>query len=95
MPTARANARKLSPRQKLALDALDECAAKAGKPAPSHLELPGRTIVVPLDDWRKELYARTVLERDAKNPREEFKRIRTQLQARRLIGVNSELVWKA
>jgi hypothetical protein len=35
-----------------------------------------------------------VLERDAKSPREEFKRVRMQLQARALIGVNGELVWK-
>ena len=30
-----------------------------------------------------------------KSPREEFKRVRMQLQARTLIGVNGELVWKA
>jgi hypothetical protein len=73
----------------------DECATKVGRPAPSYFELPGRMIVVPLDDWRKELYAGAVLERHAKNPREEFKRVRQQLQARNLIGVNGELVWKA
>ena len=44
--------------------------------------------------WREELYRKGVLDRDAKSPREEFKRIRTQLQARSLIGVNGELVWK-
>jgi hypothetical protein len=36
-----------------------------------------------------------VLDRDAKSPREEFKRVRMQLQARALIGMNGELVWKA
>ena len=36
-----------------------------------------------------------VLDRDAKSPREGFKRVRQQLQARGLIGVNGELVWKA
>ena len=44
--------------------------------------------------WRDELYARGVLDRDAKSPREEFKRVRMQLQVRSLIGVNGELVWK-
>jgi hypothetical protein len=87
--------RKLSSRQKLALAALDDCAASSGTPAPAGLQLPARTIVVQLSAWREELYARGVLDRDAKNPREEFKRIRTQLQAHGLIGVNGELVWKA
>ena len=45
--------------------------------------------------WREELYRKGVLDRDAKSPREEFKRVRQQLQARSLIGVNGELVWKA
>ena len=76
--------RKLSPRQQLALAALDECAASSGKPAPQNLELPARTIVVQLTVWRDELYRTGVLDRDAKSPREEFKRIRTQLQARGL-----------
>jgi hypothetical protein len=51
--------------------------------------------VVHLSTWREELYRKGVLDRDAKSPREEFKRIRMQLQARGLIGVNGELVWKA
>src|SRR5262249_27818702 len=87
--------RKLSPRQQLALAALDECAASGGTPAPASLELPVRTVVVQLNSWREELYRKGVLDREAKSPREEFKRVRQQLQARSLIGVNGELVWKA
>jgi len=44
---ASAVTRKLSDRQRLALDALAECAANVGKAAPSGLELPARTIVAP------------------------------------------------
>jgi hypothetical protein len=91
----RAVTRKLSPRQQLALAALDECAASGGTPAPPSLQLPARITVVQVNAWREELYRKGVLDRDAKSPREEFKRIRTQLQARSLIGVNGELVWKA
>jgi AAA domain len=91
----RTTTRKLSPRQRLALAALDECAASSGTPAPTTLELPARTVVVQLNAWREELYHKGVLDRDAKSPREEFKRVRQQLQARGLIGVNGELVWKA
>jgi hypothetical protein len=87
--------RKLSPRQQLALAALDECAASSGASAPPSFELPAQTVVVQLNAWREELYRKGVLERDAKSPREGFKRVRQQLQARSLIGVNGELVWKA
>jgi hypothetical protein len=86
-----APSRKLSDRQRLALAALDECAAP---PAPAGLQLPASTIVVPTADWRRELYTRGVLEADAKSPREEFKRVRNSLHVRGLIGVNGELVWK-
>jgi hypothetical protein len=87
--------RKLSPRQKLALAALDECAVTGGTTAPPSMQLPARTVVVQLNTWREELYRKGVLQRDAKSPREEFKRVRTQLQARELIGVNNDIVWKA
>jgi hypothetical protein len=87
--------RKLSPRQQLALAALDECAATSGTPAPTNFQLPARTIVVQLTAWREELYRKGVLDREAKSPREEFKRVRQQLQTRGLIGVRDELVWKA
>jgi hypothetical protein len=50
---------------------------------------------VQLRVWREELYRNGVLDREAKSPREEFKRVRLQLQARSLIGVNGELVRKA
>jgi len=91
----RAVTRKLTDRQRLALAALDECAANDGTPAPASMQLPARTVVVQRNAWREELFRKGVLDRDAKSPREEFKRVRMQLQARALIGVNGELVWKA
>ena len=94
-PTNRAITRKLSDRQRLALAALDECAVSSGTPAPPSLELPGQTVVVQLNAWRKELYRKGVLDREAKSPREEFKRVRQQLQARGLIGVHDAVLWKA
>ena len=95
VPKARASTRRLSPRQQLALAVLDECAAGGGTPAPPSLQLPARTTVVQVNAWREELYCKSVFDREAKSPREEFKRVRMQLQARALIGVNGELVWKA
>jgi len=95
-PTKRSTTtRKLTDRQKLALAALDECTCNVGKTAPEAFQLPISIKVVPLTAWREEPYRKGVLERDAKSPREEFKRVRQQLQARGLIGIRDELVWKA
>lgn len=90
----RATTRKLSDRQRLALGALDECLSSSAQPAPAALQLPTHTIVVPVTAWRDEMYSRGVLDRDAKSPREEFRRVRNSLQARSLIGVHSDLVWR-
>jgi hypothetical protein len=78
--------RKLSDRQRLALAALDECAVRGGAPAPANLELPARTIVVPLTAWREELYVRGVLDREAKNPR--------GIQARAPTATGAEPHWR-
>jgi hypothetical protein len=87
--------RKLSDRQRLALDALAECVADRGHPPPATLELPAGLLAVTAGDWREELYRRSVLDRDAKSPREDFRRVKNSLQARKLIGVRDELVWRA
>jgi hypothetical protein len=83
--------RKLSDRQRLALDALKEC---PGKPLPPSFGLPGDLMAVEIRQWREEMYRRAVLDRDAKNPREDFRRVRNSLQARKLIGVRDEFVWR-
>lgn len=92
----RPSTRKLSDRQRLALDALDEClSSQAAHRAPADLQLPAGTIVVPITAWRDQMYSRGVLDRDAKSPREDFRRVRNGLQARNLIGVHSDRVWRA
>jgi hypothetical protein len=90
-----ATARKLSDRQQRAFDTLDKClSSPAGERAPADLHLPASTIVVSISAWREELHSRGVLDRNATNPREDFRRVLKGLQARGLIGVRSELVWK-
>jgi hypothetical protein len=93
--SAAAATRKLSDRQRLALDALAECADEHGKPPPKSFDLPAGLIAVDLGKWRDEMYSREVLDRDAKNPRQDFRRIKDSLHARRLIGLRDELVWRA
>jgi hypothetical protein len=87
--------RKLSDRQRLALDALANCAADRGKPPPEEFGLPLGLLAGTVSEWRDELYSRGVLDREAKNPREDFRRLRNQLAARRLIGERDGLVWNA
>ena len=94
-PVRPATSRKLSDRQRLALAALDECTVNIGEAAPASLQLPANIIVVPLTSWRDELRSRGVIDSDAKNPRADFKRVSESLQARSLIGVRGDVVWKA
>jgi AAA domain len=87
--------RKLSDRQRLALDALNETICDFGKPAPGSWQLPNGTHVVGADAWRAQLTRIGVIDLDAKNPRQDFKRIRESLAARRLIGQRDSFVWTA
>jgi hypothetical protein len=87
--------RKLSDRQRLALDALADCAADHGEPPPATFELPAGLRVVKVSDWRDQLYSRGVLDREAKSPREDFRRVKNSLQARKLIGERDGVVWRA
>jgi hypothetical protein len=86
-------ARKLSARQGLALSALRRLVADRGAPVPDTFNLPADVIAVPLGIWREELGRCGAIERDAKNPREDFRRIKDVLQARNQIALRDELVW--
>jgi hypothetical protein len=81
-----------TPRQARALDALDEVALSHGESAP--MDIRGVTAVA-VDRWRDELFARGILDRTAKNPRTDFKRIKDQLANKFLIGERDGLVWRA
>ncbi|NVO13523.1 MAG: AAA family ATPase [Rhodoplanes sp.] len=87
--------RSLSDRQRLALEALADAAIDRGTPPPASFGLPPGLTVVRTDDWRSKIYARGDLDREAKNPREDFRRLRNSLAARGLIGERDGLVWRA
>jgi hypothetical protein len=87
--------RKLSDRQRLALEALADCAADRGKPPPDGFGLPAGLLAVSLDCWRDELHTRGALDQDGTNPRQDFRRLKDSLQVRKLIGIRDTLVWRA
>jgi len=87
--------RKLSDRQRLAVEALANCLLDHGEPSPLSFELPAGIKVVAVDVWRTELFSRGALDQQAKNPREDFRRVKSSLQARHLIGERDGLVWIA
>jgi hypothetical protein len=81
---------ELPARQKLALEALAHCATI---PAPASFNLPLGFQVAKVDAWRDELFSRGILERDAANPRQDFKRLKESLQAKHLIQERNSYAW--
>lgn len=87
--------RSLSERQQLALAALAEATLVKGISLPPKDGLPAGLKAITADDWRAELLRRCVLDPAAGNPRARFSELRTQLQAKHVIGVDGDLVWLA
>jgi hypothetical protein len=86
--------RKLSDRQKLALEALTEVTLRTGIAPNPDWQLPSGIKTVKVDDWREEMERRSIIDQNTPNPREAFRRVRDQLQARKLIGVRDGSVWR-
>jgi len=84
---------RLSDQQKLAMGALTAVINSKGEPAPAIFGLPGNVTVAATAIWRQELFDRGVLDPQAKNPREPFRRLKASLQARNLIAEREGRVW--
>jgi hypothetical protein len=67
----------------------------SGKPPPSGFGLPAGLLAVDIDQWREEMFARGILDRKARNPRTDFKRLKDGLQVKSLIGIRDDMVWSA
>jgi hypothetical protein len=85
---------KLKTKAKLGLDQLRACIAEAGREAPVSTNIPAGAKGVTLDEWRDHLGKAGVINVEG-NPREEFRRIRQDLQSAKLIGVWDGFVWLA
>jgi AAA domain len=87
--------RRLSDRQQLALDALNEAVLASGQTPPLEWQLPAGIQMVGVDHWRDELIRRGVIDKTAANPRADFKRLRQSLAARKRIGDRDDYIWPA
>jgi len=86
---------KLSDKQRLALEAMAEATLSYGVDQPRRGGMPAGLKSVTADQWFDELCRRRVIDPNGSNPRTRFTELRTSLNARRLIGVDGELVWLA
>jgi len=48
---------------------------------------------VQVSEWREEMFRRGALNKEAKNPRSDFRRLKLSLQSRYLISERDDLVW--
>ena len=85
--------RKLPDAQRLALDVLSSCCLDRGDPLPAIFGIPGSPRAVKVAIWREELFTRGALDREAKNPRTDFLRLKTGLIAKSLAAEREGLIW--
>jgi hypothetical protein len=83
---------KTTTRQDLALRALRRAIESHGKEQPDRSDLP-QLKMVSTEQWKDELFRAGVLKRDAKNPREPFRRLRHELLAANQICERDGFVW--
>jgi hypothetical protein len=82
-----------SDREVLAMEALTEALLDHGQVLPASLKLPNGTRGCKLDQWRDEMYARSILDREKDTSREKFSRLRDRLVRKQMIGVRNGWVW--
>jgi hypothetical protein len=95
IPSVSAADRELSDQQRLAIEALADVTLSHGKLLPATDGLPHGLKSVTADQWKAELFARSVIDKDGKNPRARFNELRTRLAAKKLIGCRDDIVWLA
>ena len=85
---------KLSDAEVIALDALDEVLIDHGVLQPI-TSVPNGGRAAKIEEWRQEAYRRGISDDGAEARKKAFQRVRQKLQAKRLIGIRGEWVWRA
>jgi hypothetical protein len=88
-------ARATTTRQSLALNALDRALRDHGQEPPAGTDIPPYLKVVAVEQWRLELFRCGVLDRDAKNPRSAFKKIKDGLVDAQSVVERDGFIWPA
>ena len=91
--TDRKPAKTTTPTQRRAMEVLHNVLIDQGKPAPDANHYPAGARVADVTVWRECLFKAGVLDKDASNPRQPFKRLRDGMIERGLIGEWDGLVW--
>ncbi|MEP0322880.1 AAA family ATPase [Bauldia litoralis] len=89
-----APARRTSPKESLALNALDQAMRDHGELAPAGSDLPPVRVVA-VEHWREELFRCGVIDQSAKNPREPFRRLKISLIQNGILVERDGFIWRA
>lgn len=84
---------KLTPPERIALDALDEVLSEQGTVQPI-ASVPTGVRAVRIEDWRRYAYRKGIAEGTDEARKKAFQRIRQRLQANRIIGIEGEWAWR-
>ncbi len=87
-PATEVGSDKLSPKARAGLNALHECLADLGRPAPASGHIPQGVACVTLDQWKERLLKIGLI-----NHRQQFRRIHVTLQNAMKIGIWDGNVW--
>jgi KaiC/GvpD/RAD55 family RecA-like ATPase len=88
---------KLTPTESIALDALNEAAAQFGEVRPATSVMPAGKSSVRIDEWRRLFKSRLGEHKDTKGnaARQAFFKAKTNLLAKKAIGVWEDLAWRS
>ena len=94
-PGERKSGPRLTPAERIALDALDEALADGGMLSPT-ASAPSGVRAVKVEAWRTHAYRKRISEADNQEARKKaFQNVRLGLQAKRLVGIEGDWAWRA
>lgn len=90
-PTSSAS--RLNARQRRAIEVLHNVMVDHSQPSPGGRHYPPGVRLVAINLWKEHLFSAGVIDKDGKNPRQDFRRIKEQLNTKDAIREWDDLVW--